>query len=439
MEKIHEKTALAKVPVGELKQELVEFLGPVAERLPEQRLRRVLVEAVQGIVGSQSPVVTELARGVAREQERVWPVAKRIYRFLANGRFHHRHLLRGLMSMAQRAVAAANPPYLVVALDPVNFEKPYTKQLEAVCTVMKSTPPGQHGEKRLTPGYPAVTATVVNLPSPVVCYGHWFSYRAQDFRSENREVWQAIRATRLVFPQRRLRFVGDSGLDDQKLFGHVRQVQAEFVLRASHFNRLVEVYNQRLDRWETEPLADLVATVPSGLRLAVTFHHARRERRVTVEIGWLHLRLPGQDESLWALVAHDPDLDRTLVLLTNVPILTPADAQTVYTDWRSRPQIEHTYRFDQEDGLDVEDMRVRTRERMRRLFLLVLLAAAFVYHLGHAWSPPAIRWLQCLGGKLGHQSDRDGPYLLLAGIRAVFVTAATLAYAAHHPFPRDAT
>ncbi|MCL4544785.1 MAG: hypothetical protein M1118_09365 [Chloroflexi bacterium] len=35
--------------------------------------------------------------------------------------------------------------------------------------------------------------------------------------------------------------------------------------------------------------------------------------------------------------------------------------------------------------------------------------------------------------------DRDGPYLLLAGIRAVFVTAATLAYAAHHPFPQGGT
>lgn len=285
---------------------------------------------------------------------------------------------------------------------------------------------------------------MVNLPSPVVCYAHWFSYRATDFRSENRELWQATRATRVVFPRRRLRFVADSGLDDQKLFAQVRQAQGEFIIRASHLNRLVAVHNERLDRWETESLADLVATVPLGLRLEGAFHHARRERRVTVEIGWLPIRLPGHDWPLWVLVAHDPDLDRDLVLLTNVPIQAAADAQTVYTDWRYRPQIEHTYRFDQEDGLsnygrNVEDMRVRTLERMRRLFLLVLLAAMFVYHLGRAWPEPAIRWLRCLGGKLGLRIDRDGPYLLLAGIRAVFVTAATLAYAAHFPFPRGGT
>ena len=68
------------------------------------------------------------------------------------------------------------PSHLVVASDPVNFEKPYTKKLEGVSTVMKSTPPGPRGQKRPTSGYPAMTATVVNLPEPVVTYACWFSY-----------------------------------------------------------------------------------------------------------------------------------------------------------------------------------------------------------------------------------------------------------------------
>ena len=41
------------------------------------------------------------------------------------------------------------------------------------------------------------------------------------------------------------------------------------------------------------------------------------------------------------------------------------------------------------------------------------------------------------GGKFGLPFDADGPYVLLAGIQAVFVTAATLSFAARHPFPRD--
>jgi len=100
-----------------------------------------------------------------------------------------------------------------------------------------------------------------------------------------------------------------------------------------------------------------------------------------------------------------------------------------------RPAIEHTYRFDQEQGLDVEDMRVRSLEAMRRLFVLVLLTALFVTHLAATWPQPAVRWLRSLGGKLGLTSDLDGLYLLLAGISFVFTTAATLSFALAHPFP----
>jgi len=276
---------------------------------------------------------------------------------------------------------------------------------------------------------------VVNLPEPVVTYANWFSYVTTDFVSENREIYRSIRINRALFPHAKLHFVGDAGLDDQKIFRQMDLVNAEFIIRACH-NRKVEVYNERLDRWEEERLDDLIATVPLPLRLRVAFTHARKVRVVEIALGWLKVRLPGTQQVLWVLVAHDPDLDRDLALITNIPLHTARDAETVYTEWRYRPQIEHTYRFDQEDELDVEDVRVQTLERMRRIFVMVLLAALFVYHITHAWPQHMVLWLRRLGGKLGLSSDLDGLYVLLAGIRAVWVTFATLAFAAQHPFPR---
>jgi hypothetical protein len=364
-------------------------------------------------------------------------MAKRVYRFLWNERFNHRDLLKGLYGIAQRTVAQHAPDHLVVALDPVNFEKPYTKELEGVCTVMKSTPPGPWGQKRLTSGYPAMTATVVNLPEPMVTYANWFSYVTDEFVSENREIYRAIRITQALFPDAKLRFVGDAGLDDQKIFHWVDLVRAQFTIR-SCYNRKIEVYNERLDRWEEELLHDLTTTVSLSLKLQVAFTHARKMRVVDMGLGWLYIRLPETQQELWVIVAHDPDRDHDLVLITNVPVRNAHDAQIVYTQWRYRPQIEHTYRFDQEDGLDIEDVRVQTLERMRRIFVLVLLAALFVYHISHSWPRRAVLWLRRLGGKLGFPSDRDGPYVLLAGIRAVCITVATLAFAAKHPFPRGA-
>jgi hypothetical protein len=301
---------------------------------------------------------------------------------------------------------------------------------------MKSTPPGPDREKRLTPGYPAITATIVNLPEPVITYANWFSYKTADFISEGRELYRAIRITRTLLPQARLHFLGDSEMDDQKVFAQVALVQATFTFRIKHWERLVEVYNDRLDRWETESVGELAATVPFALHLPVSFRHARKLRRVTVGIGWLKIRLPGTRQLLWLLVANDPDLDRQLGLITNVPIGTARDARRIYEEWRYRPRIEHTYRFDQERGLDVEDIQVHTLERMRRVFVLTLLATLFVYHIDRNWPKRAVLWLRYLGGKLGLTTDRDGPYVLLAGISAVFVTAATVAYAATHPFPQ---
>jgi len=436
MHSILRNVHLDKLPIDETQDQLERFLKPVFTLLPDKRLCDVARLIVQGILAAQSPTLTEAASKVSRTEENNWAMVKRMYRFEWNERFSHRTLLKGLYGIGQQRVDYYAPPRLIVALDPVNFEKPYTRVLEGVSTVQKSTPPGEHGQKRLTSGYPAITATVVNLPEPVITYANWFSYRTADFVSENRELYRAIRITRALFPSRPIRFVGDAGLDDKKLFSWVDDVDAEFIFRSCH-DRRIEVYNDRLDRWEEELLNDLVVTVPLPLQLEVKFTHARQVRTAQMGLGWFKIRMLDTHQVLWVLVAHEKNTDPKddLVLITNVPIETVHDAETVYTQWRHRPQVEHTYRFDQEDGLNVEDICVRTMERMRRVFVLTLLAALFVYHIGAVWPANAVLWLRQLGGKLGRSTDLDGPYILLAGLSALFVTIATLAYAIQHPFP----
>jgi hypothetical protein len=436
MYSIPQNTIADNLPGDELHHRLERFLQPVLMHLPDQRLREVAQMMVQGILAARSPVLAKAASKVSRTEETTWPVVKRMYRFGWNERFSQRELLKGLYGVAQCTVARHAPTRMVVALDPVNMEKPYTRKLEGVSTVQKSTPPGERGSKRLTRGYPAVTATVVNLPEPAVTYANWFSYLTPDFVSENRELYRAIRTTRALFPSLPIRFVGDAGLDDQKLFCWVERANAQFIFR-SCYERRVEVYNDRLDRWEEELLSDLVATVPLPLKRTVRFTHARKTRTAHKALGWFKIRLLNTHQVLWVLVAHekDDDPDEDLVLITNVPIECAADAEAVYSDWRCRSQVEHTYRFDQEDGLDVEDIRVRTLERMRRVFVLTLLAALFVYHIGHVWPHDAVLWLRRLGGKLGRPTDSDGPYVLLVGLSAVLVTLATLSFATQHAFP----
>jgi hypothetical protein len=440
-ESVAVKTVMDKLPNSELDQSLSEFVSPLTEVMPDTRLGKVIPLAVRGIVAGETPVVTQVARNVERTESTTWAAAKRIYRFLENSRISARLLGEGLHRCAQAIVEEENPERLVVALDPVNFEKPYTKKLEGVSTVHKSTPPDRYGKARLARGYPAITATVVNTRVPATTYANWFSYTTE-FISENREIHHAIQSTRQLFPKRRVRFVADSGLDDQKVFEWIAKEECEFVIRASHLERRVEVYNKHLDRWEEESLEDLVESVPFSGNWQATFTHAGKSRVATIKVGWLKLRLPETRRRIWAVVAEEYDATeqavRTLVLVTNVEVEAEKEAQEVYGDWRLRGRIEHGYRLCQEAGLDVEDMRVRTLERMRRLFILVLLAMQFVFHLMERWPAVGVRWLRELGGKLGLQIDRDGPYILLRGLSAVWQTAMTLTHLATCPFPHGA-
>ena len=426
---------LAKLPIGKLLETIETHVEPFLELMPDKRLRVVGVQMVLGILGSQTPVITEMAGSNSKREGSTWALAKRIYRLVHNRRVKTDDFYEGLYLSGQQSVTSEAPEYLVVAVDPVNFEKPYAEAIEGVSTVYKATPPDLAGKPRLAHGYPSITATVVNTKVPVTTYANWFSYETADFVSQNREIEHCFENTCRLYPQQRIRFVGDSGLDDQKMFARVGQLDREFVFRACHLERIVEVYNERLHRWETERLQDLTATVPYQATFQVTFTHAGQTHKDIIQLGWFKIRIPGTLKELWVLVADDQTIPRQLVLITNVPLLSVEIVQQVYEDWRLRSRIEHGYRFDQEQGLDVEDMRVHTLDCMRRVFAIVLLAAQIVFVIDNQWPEKAVEWLRVLGGKLELSSDRDGPYWLLQGIAAVIVSAMTFSFAFLRPFP----
>ena len=56
--------AIVNLPATEIESVLSTFLVPVLLHLPEKRLREVGKLAMQGVIGGQSPVVAQMARGV---------------------------------------------------------------------------------------------------------------------------------------------------------------------------------------------------------------------------------------------------------------------------------------------------------------------------------------------------------------------------------------
>jgi hypothetical protein len=175
---------LDKLPIAQLDQTLTDFLQPLTNLLPDQRLRQNAKLAVQGILAAQSPLISQMARTIPRTEVSTRAASARFYRFVHNQRVGSRRLVKGLyrltrqiLQQQQQSQSLPAPlPYLVVAVDPVNFEKPYTTALAGVSKVHKATPPNLKGGARVAPGYPALTASVVNTVVPVVTYANWFSW-----------------------------------------------------------------------------------------------------------------------------------------------------------------------------------------------------------------------------------------------------------------------
>jgi uncharacterized membrane protein len=143
-------------------------------------------------------------------------------------------------------------------------------------------------------------------------------------------------------------------------------------------------------------------------RRGLASHPATRMMFYVMTLGWFKIRIPQAERILWVLVADDETMNRQLVFITNVPLVDLEMVQQVYNDWHLRTRIEHGYHFDQEQGLDIEDLRVQTVERMRRLFAMVSLAVQIVFVISTRWPPKAVLWLRHVGRKLGISSDRNG-------------------------------
>ena len=426
---IAEKVGLFKVMSLEILGALEGYLEPYVSVLPDARLRASLRQCVPGLLAAGSPQLTKVAAHAPDQGTSGWARTKRFYRLMKTSAFTHRSWLQPLYADA-RAVAQTAAGRVVVALDPVNLENAYTRRLEGVSRVRKSTPPGcltGRSKARITYGYPAILAQVVNRAQPAIPYVRLFSYQTMDFTSENWELMRAMRTIRTVLSDMTVCIVADAGLDDQKLFRYANRLGLEFVIRASA-KRWVEVYNPRRECWEPEMLEDLVASAPRAYRFQTAFTHAGRTTLVNVTLDWLQIRLPDSKQPLWALISEGGPSSEPLLLITNRPTGTLSQAMQVYQDWRQRPTIEHLYRFIQEDGLDVEKIQLHTLERRRRALILVLVAALFALRLPQLWSPAVLSWLRHLGsGIAGTSIDRGGPYLLLAGLQALLTAHAVLA------------
>ncbi len=439
-----------------LDQEIDTFLSPYMAVLPDARLRKTLRFLLPGMLAARSPHLSKAAAHAPHRKGSTWALTKQFYTLLHSPHFSHRDWLRVLYAQSVAQVNRLAPGHrLLVAIDPLNLEKAYARKIEGISRVLKKTPPGWpvsgkaggKNEGRLTWGYPSIAAVALNTAQPALLYHRLFSYVTADFDSQPKEWMLAMRHLRQLLPGRKITRFADAEADDQKLWAEAVALDMELITRATS-KRIIEVYRPRQGDWQERELQSFVQSLPGRAKGVHTFTHAGHTIPVRVTLAWFRFRLPDRSVQGWVVVARTEPIgqhnlegfwlaETPLVLVViNRPVRRAQDAWKVYRDWARRGKLEPFYRFQQEDGLDVEVISMHKLEQFRRMMLLILMAAIFVIQLEHRWPPVLIRWIRAIGSSVvGTAMDRGGRYLLLWGLQRILDGAALLELICIRPPP----
>ena len=123
--------SVTEVMLGELR----EYIEPYAAVLLDARYAAGLQLLAAGMLAARSPQPAKAAAHAPQAGQDKTALAKRFYRLLQTPRFSHRRWLKLLYADARQVVEDSDVDRVIVALDPVNFEKAYAKKIEGISTV----------------------------------------------------------------------------------------------------------------------------------------------------------------------------------------------------------------------------------------------------------------------------------------------------------------
>jgi len=336
------------------------FLKPILVGADKVR-RRFLRQAVTGILGSGSLVVTEIARRIHDGTRALDYTAKRLCRELVAETWH----LPTFQQQYLDSVASCIGPQTPIAVDLTDLVKPRGRHFQYLALVRDAD------QDQIRPGYWCLEAYAAAGEEPVPLLLEPFSVEDPTTPSQNLVILAALGRLREALAGRGL-YLFDRGFDGAEVLNALLDNEMRFLVRLRGDRHLV---------------------LPNGVHLAACHIADRllafnaRWRPACCRIGahWIaytSVYLPGRPEPLTLVVAFFPGPDGgRLLFLTNRSVTSVAEAEHTLRLYGRRWKAEEAARLlKQEVGL--EGFRIRSLEAIRRLVFMALLAIAFLVWLG---------------------------------------------------------
>jgi len=344
--------------VGRIKSQITLFSHKISIGF-KKPFRKFMVQMLYGIQASKDVKLSNIARSLNEEI----PLIKTESRLSRNlGGMDLTESINGrLMVEGGKRIQQES----VIALDLSDLDKPYAEKMEYLAWVRD----GSTGEAR-SRGYwlMDVLGADVEGEDLIPLYGELYSQEASGFRSENRQILNAVDRVMGGIGQKGIWAI-DRGGDRSKLFKGFLERKIRFVVRLVGDRDLIVKDGQK----------------KNSLKIAWGCHcpHQREltikkdgeTKKKTISVGQMRVKLPFSGQALFLVVVKGWG-EKPMMLLTNVAIPSQG-VMRILEIYLTRWKCEESYRFIKQ-AYNLEDVRVLSYNALRNMMVLVQAVFYFV-------------------------------------------------------------
>ena len=339
-----------------LKRGILRFTAKISVGLSKP-MQKFVAEMIYGIVASSDCKLTEIGRAL-KEDISLKKTVDRLGRNL--GSFCGNDALMANYLEALRPSLGADTMLLVDGGDVI---KPCSPKMEAIGSV-KDGSTGAFGNGYWTMG---VAALSKETRQPIPVYEKLYPCIKQGGKGTNAETEAALQYLREHFDNSVPR-IFDSGFDSGDLLQELVGRDEKFIIRQCQ-NR-VSVHNGKRAK-----INDVVRGIQCHHTLS---YQGKSGEKMRCKIGITQVVLPNMKHLKLRMVVCKIFGKDPLVLYTNLDESTELIAVRIVKAYLLRWRIEEYYAFKKEKGLQFEDFRVRSLEKIQTLDLLLTVAIGYI-------------------------------------------------------------
>jgi hypothetical protein len=343
---------------GKIKSQITRFSHKLSGDF-KKPLRKFLVQMLYGIQASKDVKLSNIARSLNEEISLI-KTENRLSRNLGRMDLTER-INRNLIADGGKRIKEET----VIALDLSDLDKRYAQKMEYLALVRD----GSTGETKSN-GYwlMDVLGAEVEGEDLIPLYGELYSQEAEGFRSENRQILNAIDRVMEGIGQKGVWAI-DRGGDRSRLFKGFFERKLRFVIRLVGERDLV------LKNGQEKNALKIAWGCHCPHQREVTIEKEGESKKKIISVGHLKVKLPFDKQTL-SLVVVKGFGEKPMMLLTNVNVQS-LGVMRVLEIYLTRWKCEESYRFIKQ-AYQLEDVRVLSYTALRNMMVLVQAVFYFV-------------------------------------------------------------